>query len=614
MNPNQNNLSSLPPPPKGQTGLTFEALKGLPPPPAGQKGMSLEEINKKPNYFQRVGSEFSRNAQDVMSGAQQGAKAYTEGVNKGTFGGTLQATGGLLRSGLRSAGAVANAAFAPIIEAPGVKQVAGFVAGKAMKIPGAVGAVDKATRLAEKYPTAAKDVQNVFDIATLGGGKAVEKPLAAEGRAIVKDIGSATKSLLTPGEEAINNNIKSLFQKAIKPTGKKTLGQSEKYEKDIVSALRTIKNNSNALNIKDETGELVAGRAPQSINELAQSVDQTKEAVFKNYNNIAKQAGDKGAFIQAEPIAKELDVVASNKALQITNPELVNYAQNWADRLRKVGNFDPETTQAVIKNMNQSLDAFYRNPTYESATKVSIDAGIVNNFRKSLDEAIEGATGEQYQVLKKQYGALKAIENDVIRAANRDARKNIKGLLDYTDIFTGGQMLGGILSLNPAMFTKGAVERGIKEYIKFLNDPNRAIKSIFEKLDSPATQSFNPQSATGKFVRSYSENPEFGMSIKDITRNIPKDDLGTMSDYVDMVDGAYRPSAEEAQRLTLDAFRLAERYGKTKLKTNYALANYLEQIVEKSGFKTKPMFLKSSNGKFSGSTSGNPSKVSPKKL
>ena len=38
-------LSQLPPPPKGQTGVTLNSLSQLPPPPSGQKGVSLSDIN-----------------------------------------------------------------------------------------------------------------------------------------------------------------------------------------------------------------------------------------------------------------------------------------------------------------------------------------------------------------------------------------------------------------------------------------------------------------------------------------------------------------------------------------------------------------------------------------
>jgi len=461
----------------------------------------------KPNYVQRVGADFSQIGQDIVSGIQESAKTIETGS-------PLEAAGGAIRAGLRTVGGVARGAFTPIFEAPGIKQLTEKVAETITSIPEARNLISWATDLAKKNPQAAKDLQNVVDIATLGLGGAFEKPLIREAGAIGKDISAGTKALLTPSEEAIQKKVLALFQKSIKPTAKKTLAQGEKYNLDTLNALRTIKANTDKLNIEDVTGEIITGRAPQTINELAQGLDQTKKIVFNQYDELAKNAGTAGATIDAKPIADEVAKVAQNKALQLTNPSIIDYAKGWEERLRGFDVLDAETTQEVIKLMNTNLQAFYRNPTYDAASKVTIDAGIANNFRQALDKAIESATGEQYQILKRQYGALKAIENDVVRAAMRDARKNTKGLLDYTDIFTGGQMVGGILSLNPAMFTKGAIERGFKEYIKFLNDPNRAIGNIFEKLDIDTTKAFEPVSMTGKALK----NPSIGMTIQDVTK------------------------------------------------------------------------------------------------
>lgn len=468
---------------------------------ATTKNVVTETQQPQEGYLSRVLGSFGNLAQQVTQGVQQGAQAYQQGVDKGTFGGMLEATGGLLRSGLRTVGTVASGAFTPITEAPVIKPLLEKGVTKALEIPGANELVTTATNLAKRYPNASKDIQNIIDIATLGTGGVAEKPLIQEGKAIASDIAQGGKILLTPSEETVQKNVVSMFNKAIKPTAKKTLGQAEKYDTHIVSALRTIKSNVDNLNIQDATGELVSGRAPQTIPELSQALEQTKDSVFKQYDSLAKQASGVGATIDAKPIADEVLKVTQNKALQLTNPDVINYAENWIKRLQVFGQLDTETTQEVVKLMNKNLESFYKNPTYESASKVAIDAGVANNFRQALDKAIEGATGKEYQVLKNQYSALKSIESDVVRASLREARKNVKGLLDYTDIFTSGQMVGGILSLNPAMFTKGAIERGFKEYLKFLNDPNRAIKNIFEKLDTGASQTFNPTSATGMYLK-----------------------------------------------------------------------------------------------------------------
>lgn len=438
------------------------------------------------DYLKRVGQQYKKSGEEVTTAIQKPGQ-----------------TGSLLdvgRAALRTVGAVAESALAPIVEAPIIKPLLEKTANLITKVPAAEKVITEANELAKKYPNVSKDIKNIVDILSLGGGAVAEQPLKAEVGAIAKDATQAAKMALTPSEEAVQNKVVSLFQKSIKPTAKKTVVQGQKYENDVLSALKTIKNNSEGLNIQDATGELVAGRTPQTINELAQAVDQTKDNVFKQYDSLAKQANKLGANIDAKPIATELDKVAQNKALQLVNPGVIKYSQDWAKKLRDLDALDTETAQEVVKLMNKNLEAFYGNPTYDTASKVAVDAGIANNFRQALDKAIEGATGEQYQALKGQYGALKAIEQDVTRAAMRDARKNVKGLLDYTDIFTGGQMLTGILSLNPAMFTKGAIERGFKEYFNYLNNPNRAINNMFEKLDTPAKGVFVPESKTGKLL------------------------------------------------------------------------------------------------------------------
>ena len=463
---------------------------------------------KEPNYFQRVGASYQQAGQDIMSAVTQGAEAIQKPSDKLSLEELFRPT----RTALRTVGAVASAAFAPILEAPIIKPLTEKIVGKVAENPSVKNILTEGTALAQKYPEFAKDFKNVFDIVTLGTGKAVEAPLATEIKAISKDISQGVRVALSPSEQVVQNNIIELFNKSIKPS-KKSISQGVKYENKTLNALKTIKANADQLNIEDSAGEIVS-RTPQTIQELSQAVNQTKKLVFDQYDAVAKKAGTAGATIDAKPIASEVLQVAQNKALQITNPEIIKYAEDWAKRLQGLNVLDTETTQAVIQNLNKSLEAFYRNPTYESASKAAVDAGVANNFRKALDEAIENATGEQYQILKNQYSALKAIESDVIGATARDAKRNVKGLLDYTDIFTSGQMVGGILSLNPAMFTKGAVERGFKEYLKFLNDPNRAISNIFENLNIDTSAKFTPTSKTGAFI----QNPKLGMSIEDVSR------------------------------------------------------------------------------------------------
>ena len=108
---------------------------------------------------------------------------------------------------------------------------------------------------------------------------------------------------------------------------------------------------------------------------------------------------------------------------------------------------------------------------------------VVNNLRKELDNVITGASGEGYQELKRSYGALKAVEKEVTHRAIVDARKNVQGLIDFTDIFTSGELVSGLATMNPAVIGKGVFMRGVKELYKAMNDPNRIVKNMFTDVD-----------------------------------------------------------------------------------------------------------------------------------
>jgi hypothetical protein len=96
---------------------------------------------------------------------------------------------------------------------------------------------------------------------------------------------------------------------------------------------------------------------------------------------------------------------------------------------------------------------------------------------------ITRATGKEYQQLKNAYGALKHIEGEVAGRAIVDARKNIKGLIDFADIFAGAEVIHGIIALNPALVGKGVAAKVIAATYKRLNNPNRMIKSMFSEAE-----------------------------------------------------------------------------------------------------------------------------------
>lgn len=328
----------------------------------------------------------------------------------------------------------------------------------------------------------------------------------------------SVKKAVTPSEDALNAKIVDKYNKAISPSvaNKGTIGAKNAYNSNVVSGIKSIVENKDGLKFTDINGEEVTGRTPHSPMETAQAIDQTKQSIFNKYDALTKQAGGAGVKIDTAPIAGELDKVINNEALTISHPEAVKYAQDMKARLAETTlpdgspmgskKLDPATTQEIIKNYNNSLESFYKNPSYDNASKAAIDAGLVHSFREQLGRAIESATGEDYAALKKQYGALSAIEKDVNKRASVIARQSGGGLASYANVFSGGDMVSGILSLNPALFAKGAAQAGLTKYFKYLKSPDRAIKGMFDAAQKTPTMA-------QKVVGSVGE-PSVGLSMK----------------------------------------------------------------------------------------------------
>lgn len=290
-----------------------------------------QETPAEPNYFQRVGSDFAQAGQDVMSGIQKGGEQYASGVQKANNAtgfvdaakGELEATGGLLRSGLRTVGGVASAAFSPITELPGVKQGLEAAGGLISKIPGVGAVAQKAGELAQKYPEGAKDVKNVFDTATLGIGTGVAKPAEAA-------LAKAGTALEKSGVAAVDAAKFKFAQDLVKPVEnaatkleqvKRTTEVGGIFKKDIVTPT---------------SGEI------QSAKEVAQVPGVSPSNTYqKNFNlvrdyNVAqaqKLEADVAAYdfvIPKREVISKLNVAADSLK---ESPLIVGDAEKMANRL-----------------------------------------------------------------------------------------------------------------------------------------------------------------------------------------------------------------------------------------------------------------------------------------
>lgn len=483
-----------------------------------QQILALVKPEKKVDYKGAVpfGTPETNSGAKIADAFNSGAKQVYEGVNQALHPG--QAAGNMPLGVLKAGAGVVNAVMSPI--APGMKPISDTVNAVADKVSDNKGVQDFAqSKTGEIVSKGAEGAANASTIAgaIAGGVKAPEVGTT------LKNTAGDIKDALTPeppppgGTAAITQKtnlankakddeyIASQYTKAIKPTivGKTNPGQLEKYNASVGKAISTIVENKPHLTLTDQFGE-ATGKLPQTIDEFRQAIDQSKAAIFKQYDSMAKTAGESGATVDLNPAARELQKVANNKVVQDLHPDLAAYATSRAEALTKRGTYTTEEAQAATQNLNKSLDAYYRNPSYETASRASVDALIANQLRAGLDSSIEKAGQAGYGELKGKYAALKAIEKDVTKRGIVEARQTGGRGLNVGDVISAEELVRGLATMNPqALATAGAI-KGIQALRRWYTDPNRAIKQMFEKADTTTQPSSNQAtpSPTGKIFSS----------------------------------------------------------------------------------------------------------------
>ena len=320
----------------------------------------------------------------------------------------------------------------------------------------------------------------------------------------------AAPALLGGGRTAPKTNVgypKAVefgINKGVRPpiTKKEVMGQRERYMENAQIAVDEIIQNKDNLKMSDREGNVVSGKLPESLDQFSQAINQTKNKIFEEYDALSKQADTAGAAVNMAPIVTELDGIVSNRVLQTMSPETIAYANSRKASLDGKS-FTTQEAQQMVQILNQSEKAYYANPTPELKGKAYVDGLIASNLRSGLDAAIESATGIEYQPLKQKYGALRMLETDVTKRAIVDARKNIKGLIDFSDIFSSSQVVQGLMSQQPAILASGLAVKGVSGWIKNINDPNKIIGKMFQKAE---------KNSQINYVEKYPITPGFAVS------------------------------------------------------------------------------------------------------
>jgi hypothetical protein len=340
-----------------------------------------------------------------------------------------------------------------------------------------------AQQIAKEHPRATENIVAGANLAGLGIGKAalkggeyLGKEIAQASEPFIKKTAEKLIDFIPTPESKLNKAIEKGVSKGIKPTviGKPSIGKLDKFYENANDAVKTIAENRDNISIVGRNGEVI--NKPETMEQFARAIDETKKTIYKKYHDMAIKSGDNNAQFDASNIVNRLEVIANDVSYE---PSQRAYAQKMIDDVSELHGQSPEVIESRIAKLNKGLQPFYASRS--SALDAEIDAGVASAMREELDNKITNAVGEGYQDLKNKYGSLKSIENEVAKRALVMARKAPKGFFDVADIFNAGETALGVVTGHPELILKAAVQHGGKEYIKHINNPDRFIKKMFNE-------------------------------------------------------------------------------------------------------------------------------------
>lgn len=265
---------------------------------------------------------------------------------------------------------------------------------------------------------------------------------------------------------------------------------------DTEGAMKTIAENNKNISYVDEFGQSVGQKAiPQTQFEHAQAINQTKEGIFKQYNNIVKEATGRNISIDNAPViriiddslAENLEKVNIKKVAGLSGDDS-KYLAELRNELSKTDASEPEVVQSIIKSLgNKYSDSITKK---ESKAMIEILGDVNKKYKELLDDAIVsgGGDSDKYKALKKKYSELLTLEKDVNNKMYSEARrtgefgKNLDSFF-VGDIIGGGlRVLGGDVVGGGAKIARGSSGIVFRKILNAVKRPDYKMKKAYKAV------------------------------------------------------------------------------------------------------------------------------------
>jgi len=370
------------------------------------------------------------------------------------------------------------------------------------------GGIEKWDEFKKSNPNVAKDMEAAFNIVTaipaVKGLKVAGKGLKEAG-AITSDV--AELGARTLGKTGVENASKNIF-KAVKPSI--TVDRNKKL-------IRETLNSANEELVK-------RGYKPTNLKEYAEQLNESRKEVWSEIES--KLGAGKGTKINLQSIADELKSMASS-------PELVRTSKSTAEKIKKMAESLVSQGKEISVQDAEKLKQFINSELKGAFGKFNLSNAeqnakklITQKIGEQLDKVLSDIPGE-FAGLKKKYGSLRQVEEDVLKRLIIFERQNPQGLVESFSKISGvGNILKGLMTASPSEIAKGAGEIALGQLQKRANDADVLVKNAFEKL-SKRLGEFKPNSKL--FNMAKDGKLKAGLSVEEVSGEEAK---GYMRDYV----------------------------------------------------------------------------------
>lgn len=325
----------------------------------------------------------------------------------------------------------------------------------------------------------------------IGAGSAEGNALATEGRNATLDeiknsaLTGASVPVVTAGIGKLASGAKKIVpEKVDQATQDEELfnGVSQALKPSINKKGTTKATNDRFKEQYTQAAKTVAGDA--EIQDILKNSDNPMEDIYKRSADIESETIDKankqmglGSDIPTDSIVKNLEELKNKPEIKYS-PAAESHINYLIDKFEK---------DKVIKASDMAGTLKYFNQTFGKNTPESvINYFVADHLREQVYKSLESLgedVPQQVKDLRKQYGALKVFNRDLLRAINRKGNRQPAGFSDQIiDPLSSAEIIMGMATGNAVGVAKGLSAKAVKNYLKNRNNPGEILRKTLKRV------------------------------------------------------------------------------------------------------------------------------------